>query len=226
MDKLHPALLDLIVFVNQSSKFDLYGVELEYYRHDSFEIVIPRLYGGEVKKDLQPPSPRPRPVWTLTDRAEFTRFVQSFSESGQLGAAGMAAIEELEQLYTRVAGLTGGRVEYWRVVGGSRDTAKLTLADPDKHYSIAMDADGRWEAFRGTKTGPQMDLLDALFSEVQSHRILGRAPDDRPRNQWTAHLDAVTTAEAIMEFVLISNSVIDAWAASNVPRASTDGSDR
>jgi hypothetical protein len=53
MDKVHPALLALIVFVNQNSKFDLYGVELEYYRHDSFEIVIPKLFGGEVKKDLE-----------------------------------------------------------------------------------------------------------------------------------------------------------------------------
>jgi len=53
MDKLHDALKDLVVFVNQNSKFDLYAVELEYYRHKSFEIIIPKLYGAEVKKAVQ-----------------------------------------------------------------------------------------------------------------------------------------------------------------------------
>lgn len=52
MDKLHDRLKDLIVFLNQNSQFDLYAVELEYYKHDTFEIIIPRLFGAEVKKDI------------------------------------------------------------------------------------------------------------------------------------------------------------------------------
>lgn len=52
MDQLHDRLKDLVVFVNQNSKFDLYAVELEYYKHESFEIVIPKLFGAEVKKDV------------------------------------------------------------------------------------------------------------------------------------------------------------------------------
>lgn len=52
MDKLHDRLKDLIVFLNQNSQFDLYAVELEYYKHESFEIIIPRLFGAEVKKDI------------------------------------------------------------------------------------------------------------------------------------------------------------------------------
>ena len=51
MDKLHDQLKDLVIFINQNSKFDLYAVELEYYEHDGFEIIIPKLYGSEVKKD-------------------------------------------------------------------------------------------------------------------------------------------------------------------------------
>jgi hypothetical protein len=52
MDKLHQRLKDLIVFLNQNSQFDVYAVELEYYKHDEFEIIIPRLFGAEVKKDI------------------------------------------------------------------------------------------------------------------------------------------------------------------------------
>jgi hypothetical protein len=50
MDTLHDQLKDLIVYVNQNSQFDIYAVELEYYKHDEFEIVIPKLFGDEVKK--------------------------------------------------------------------------------------------------------------------------------------------------------------------------------
>ncbi|MCH7985038.1 MAG: hypothetical protein IH847_00430 [Acidobacteria bacterium] len=52
MDKLHERLKDLIVFVNQNSKFDLFAVELEFYRFEEYEIVIPKLFGAEVKKDV------------------------------------------------------------------------------------------------------------------------------------------------------------------------------
>lgn len=52
MDKLEKRLKDLIVFLNQNSRFDIYGVELEYYRHKEFEIMIPKLFGAEVKKEV------------------------------------------------------------------------------------------------------------------------------------------------------------------------------
>ncbi len=52
MNKLHAELKDLIVFINQNSKFDIFAVELEYYRHAEYEIIIPRIFGAEVKKDI------------------------------------------------------------------------------------------------------------------------------------------------------------------------------
>ena len=52
MDSLDDRLKDLILYVNQNSKFDIYAVDFEYYKHDQFEIVIPKLYGSEVKKDI------------------------------------------------------------------------------------------------------------------------------------------------------------------------------
>lgn len=52
MDKLDSRLRDLILYINQNSQFDIYAVELEYYEHESYEIIIPRIYGSEVKKDI------------------------------------------------------------------------------------------------------------------------------------------------------------------------------
>ncbi len=53
MDKLHDRLRDLIIYMNSNSNFDIYAVELEYYRHKDFEIIIPHLYGAEVKKEVK-----------------------------------------------------------------------------------------------------------------------------------------------------------------------------
>jgi len=52
MDKLHSQLKDLIIFINQNSRFDIYGVELEYYKYQDYEIMIPKLYGSEIKKEI------------------------------------------------------------------------------------------------------------------------------------------------------------------------------
>lgn len=52
MDHLHDQLKDLIIFLNNNSEFTVYAVELEYYKHQDFEILIPKIYGTEVKKDI------------------------------------------------------------------------------------------------------------------------------------------------------------------------------
>jgi hypothetical protein len=50
MDSLDERLKDLILYVNQNSQFDIYAVQLEFYKFDKYEIAIPRLFGAEVKK--------------------------------------------------------------------------------------------------------------------------------------------------------------------------------
>lgn len=66
MDKLEDRLKDLIVYINQNSHFDVYAVELEYYKHDQYEIIIPKLYGAEVKKDVKSSgSNSARKVWSI-----------------------------------------------------------------------------------------------------------------------------------------------------------------
>ena len=52
MDSLERRLKDLILFMNRNSQFDVYAVELEYYKYQEYELIIPRLYGGEIKKEV------------------------------------------------------------------------------------------------------------------------------------------------------------------------------
>lgn len=52
MDSVEDRLKDLIVYVNQNSQFDIYAVQMEYYKFEQYEIMIPKLFGVEVKKSL------------------------------------------------------------------------------------------------------------------------------------------------------------------------------
>jgi hypothetical protein len=52
MDKIDDRLKDLIRFVNQNSQFDIYAVEFEYYKFEKQEIIIPKIFGAEIKKDI------------------------------------------------------------------------------------------------------------------------------------------------------------------------------
>ena len=64
MDQLETRLKDLIRFINQNSQFDVYAVELEYYKFNEHELMIPKLYGAEIKKDLSvSSSPSIRKSW-------------------------------------------------------------------------------------------------------------------------------------------------------------------
>ncbi len=58
MDHLHEQLKDVITFLNANSRFTVYGVEYDFYRYDDLEILIPKLYGAEIAKQVAAPGGR------------------------------------------------------------------------------------------------------------------------------------------------------------------------
>lgn len=66
MDKLESRLRDLIRYINQNSQFDIYAVEIEYYQFENYEIVIPKLYGAEIKKEVSSSHTNNRKKWDET----------------------------------------------------------------------------------------------------------------------------------------------------------------
>ncbi len=50
MDEVPSALKDLILYMNENSRFRVYAVEMEYYVHDGYQILIPHLFGAESPK--------------------------------------------------------------------------------------------------------------------------------------------------------------------------------
>lgn len=63
MDHIEKRLRDLISFLNRNSNFDVFGVELEFYKYDDFEITIPKLIGAEIKKEVTSSSGSSRRKW-------------------------------------------------------------------------------------------------------------------------------------------------------------------
>lgn len=64
MDAVEDRLKDLIVYINQNSRFDIYAVQMEYYKFEKYEIMIPKLFGVEVKKSMASnASGSPRKKW-------------------------------------------------------------------------------------------------------------------------------------------------------------------
>lgn len=49
-DAIEQRILDQIYFINQSSKFSFYLVDMKYYRHGKSEFIIPKAYGGGIIK--------------------------------------------------------------------------------------------------------------------------------------------------------------------------------
>lgn len=50
MNRIHEPLKEVIRFVNRNSRFDVFGVELDFYEYGDLDILAPALYGAEVEK--------------------------------------------------------------------------------------------------------------------------------------------------------------------------------
>lgn len=128
MDRLHDTLKDHVMFVNQNSKFDIYAVELKYYKHAEFEIIIPKLFGAEVKKDVS--SNRQSAgtsQWTQATLDDFRADVEKNFEAEELNEVGRKAVLQLADLYINLTEKTGGRNTYWRVKTNFKDTVDSLL---------------------------------------------------------------------------------------------------
>lgn len=53
MDSMDERLKTLIHYVNQNSQFDIYAVRLEFYKFNDHEIIIPKIFGVDIKKNVR-----------------------------------------------------------------------------------------------------------------------------------------------------------------------------
>lgn len=170
MDRLHDALKDLVLFVNQNSKFDLYAVELEYYKHKLFEIIIPKLFGAEVKKEVASThSSRSQWSWTLASEEAFMADVQT-----KVDTEAIDLVRLVKDTLAEVAQKTGGHIHFGHVVSKTREAEKLVLDSAANKTVFALDADGSVSIYCFDKSSEYTVWNNQLLDKIRSESWFDR----------------------------------------------------
>jgi len=97
MDNIHRSLKELILFMNKNSRFNVYAVELEYYKFDDYDIIIPHIFGAESKLPEQPPK---RKKW---DKDSFFYDIKKRMDDGTLIPEAYDAIQKMYDFSVKYA---------------------------------------------------------------------------------------------------------------------------
>ena len=159
MDSLDNRLKDLIVYVNQNSHFDIYAVELEYYKHNEFEIMIPKIFGDEVKKEVVSTSKSFAQPWVKATEEDFIRNVEERFSNGDYSDGVRNGLLSLNEIYKKLGEKVGRsstysyRPEYNDVRCFGADTT-----------SFILDSVGRLESWKHSKN---TDAIEKLVNNVE-----------------------------------------------------------
>lgn len=206
MDKLHDPLKDLVIFVNQNSKFDLYAVELEYYKHNEFEIIIPKLFGAEVKKEVTSIRAKKKSNHMTPATAEdFMQYVTKHYNDGEISETGKNAILELHEIYTKLATITDGTNSYWHAPTDYRDVIKFMVNNPDGKASMYLDSDSSIGAYPGDKVGLQIEFINSILRDMIANKIMKRTDKHLTGSRWFANFKSDYASDSeITKFIEIN----------------------
>lgn len=188
MDKLHNRLKDLIVYINQNSHFDIYAVEVEYYKYDSFEIIIPKLYGAEVKKEVVSKKASGNYSYTDADKQAFISNISSHRDL--LSDKAAEALSELLSLFEQIASQVGREIDYSKSERTNRFIANIKGLDGKWVLSVYSNGE-IWSSKRD-------DEDDEVFKYTR--RVLNRLIDEKLFNKTEKNLAATQWA------VMLTNS--------------------
>jgi hypothetical protein len=190
MDKLHPRLKDLIVFMNQRTAFNIYAVELEFYRHDGLEIVIPKVFGAEAKQAVAEMAGKRR-------RWDEESFLRELREQHGEEVARIAE-EILHWVAPKVARIQWG--------SGARNGsfAPIVEAEGHSHRLFYFWTTSQWsiwtKLFIGKSRLGEEGRLEDLRQRLNAIPGMDVAPDEM--KTWTSerHLSLLAEPEAMVQF--------------------------
>lgn len=127
MDKLHSQLKDLVTFINQNSQFTIYAVEMEYYKYEDYEILIPRLYGAEARKEVGT---------VVGQRRKWDE--KTFFEDTKAKIRDEAKLEAIRRLYTFSKGLAD-EITWGTGIASGSFNPKFSKISGRSLYSVYSD---------------------------------------------------------------------------------------
>lgn len=202
MDKLHNRLKDLIVYINQNSHFDIYAVEVEYYKYDDFEIIIPKLYGAEVKKEvISKKSSGSSYGYSNADKQAFLDDIINHNEL--LSETAISAVSNILTIFEKISERYNAKLEYFKSEKANRFLANIK--DIDNKWIISEYSTGEiWAARQDSEE----------YSDVMAYtrRVLNRLIDEKLFNKTEKNLSATQWA------VMLNNSKKDTFMDKQITR--------
>ena len=186
MDTLQDSLKDLVMFINQNSNFDIFAVEVEYYQYENMEIMIPKVFGGAVKKNTGKATySGKRRTWNEQDFFEELKKNVSQTESqaatilyeftkrtcDEMRFGTGATTGSFSPYYSKYAGTcftfytSGGLVLNFSYEKDDPETPKIIsdFRDKLKNKDVKYNAQMKYPPLTSTKWGPKVnDIIDIL----------------------------------------------------------------
>lgn len=182
MDKLHNSLKDLIVYINQNSYFDIYAVEIEYYKYDSFEIIIPKLYGAEVKKEvISTNKSRADYSYNKTDKESFLESIKEYKSS--LSKYAFSAFPELLDIYEQLADFYGASLTFYKSEKVGQVHATLQTIDGKKVTSL-YSAGIIWTYNLKDEEGDLVQYIKRVLDRLIDEKLFGKTKKTLTISSW------------------------------------------
>lgn len=196
MDEVEKYLKDIVMFINQNSKYDLYAVELCYYEDNGQEMIIPSIFGNETNKELGVSRKTATNRYTPCDEADFVRAV----------CLGDSQPQVKEQIL-KVLGIFKNVVDKTTGDGVFQCSARADRFSYGSHV-FSFSSDGRLSIFltsQAYKEHPLTNYFRAVARQIREQNLFEIADPDVQRTVWV--ISSQCSASEYKKFVDICEAV-------------------
>ncbi|MBR0415852.1 DUF91 domain-containing protein [Candidatus Saccharibacteria bacterium] len=177
MDEIEPHLKDMVRFINQNSKYDVYAVETSFYKSDDQEIMTAEMFGDEVKKEMGVKAK----VGTFWDKSTETNFVRSVYES-DLEVGRKEQIMKMLGILKNVAKKTANECLYWHVSGlklnEQRLGSKVFYYNDDGSINVFINGPS------GKKYKDAAEFFRRVYEEMKENKVFSVEGSERLTQFW------------------------------------------
>jgi hypothetical protein len=178
MDKIDNALKNLILYINQYSQFDIYAVELEYYKHQEYEIIIPKLFGNEVKKDVVSTKSSTKYHYQTITSEDFDKYL---NDEPSLSDESKKMLMTLKGLYQKLAEKFNGSTYCFHSTKG---TSGYGVKDSDGGVDSLISPTEVW-FYQKNRKGKIAEFNKKVLNRLISEKILDKTEDNLKASSWS-----------------------------------------
>lgn len=196
MDEIEDYLKDIVMFINQNSKYDLYAVEFRYYKDGDKEIISPSIFGNEVKKEVSVSRKNATNRYTPCDETDFVRSVCINDIEPQI-----------KEQILKALGIFKNVVKKTTDDGVFQCSARLDRYDYGAHV-FSFNNDGRLTIFitsQDYKDTPLANYFRVVAQKMREQNLFEVADPDMQRTVWV--VSNQYSVDDYRKFVAICESV-------------------